>query len=268
MIKTEKFYVKSDALKVSGNIDRVRDLVISEVRNTEWAKISRKKAFKDAREAIESAHVDVDALTCKETLVLEVLGAEKSASFLKDRAEYQALKKEVEACVPLDQITSLCQTDRTWILLMAHIICPSVVLTKIFDEIDIASPVKNWYASGKGTGKLKDALLPVFCRLLGTEGDLFYGVKVRRTSFDDVDIRNFLAIFGGQAKRVETKEKDKDGKEIVKFSNQNWIDKSGNQKTQEAAFTTLLSVILDNPEKHVVLKPEPEKEEEVNAEEK
>ena len=45
-----------------------------------------------------------------------------------------------------------------------------------------------------------------------------------------------------------------------------WIDKSGNQKTQEAAFTTLLSVILDNPEKHVVIKPE--KEGEVNAEEK
>lgn len=268
MIKTEKFYVKSDALKVSENIDRVRDLVISEVRNTEFAKVSRKKAFKDAREAIESAHVDVDALTCKETIVLEVLGAEKGASFLKDRAEYQALKKEVEACVPLDQITSLCQTDRTWVLLMAHIICPSVVLTKIFDEIDVATPVKNWYASGKGANKLKEVLQPIFHRLLGTEGDLFYGIKVRKSSFDDVDIRNFLAIFGGQAKRIETKEKDKDGKEIVKFSNHNWIDKSGNQKTQEAAFTTLLSVILDNPEKHVVLKPEPEKEEEVNAEEK
>lgn len=43
MIKTEKFYVKSDALKENENIDRVRDLVISEVRNTEWAKISRKR---------------------------------------------------------------------------------------------------------------------------------------------------------------------------------------------------------------------------------
>ena len=256
MIKTEKFYVKSDALKVSENIDRVRDLVISEVRNTEFAKVSRKKAFKDAREAIESARVDVDALTCKETIVLEVLGAEKGASFLKDRAEYQALKKEVETCVPLDQITSLCQTDRTWVLLMAHIICPSVVLTKIFDEIDVATPVKSWYASGKGANKLKEVLQPIFHRLLGTEGDLFYGIKVRKSSF--------LAIFGGQAKRTETKEKDKDGKEIVKFSNHMWIDKSGNQKTQEAAFTTLLSVILDNPEKHVVIKPE--KEEEVSEE--
>ncbi len=73
----------------------------------------------------------------------------------------------------------------------------------------------------KGTGKLKDALLPVFCRLLGTEGDLFYGIKVRRTSFDDVDIRNFLAILAVRAKKPKPKEKDKDGKEIVKFSNHN-----------------------------------------------
>lgn len=65
-------------------------------------------------------------------------------------------------------------------------------------------------------------------------------------------------------KEPKQKKKDKDGKEIVKFSNHMWIDKSGNQKTQEAAFTTLLSVILDNPEKHVVIKPE--KEEEVSEE--
>lgn len=46
MIKNEKFYVKSDALKVASDITRVRDLVISEVRNTEFAKVSRKRHSK------------------------------------------------------------------------------------------------------------------------------------------------------------------------------------------------------------------------------
>lgn len=268
MLNSEKFYVKSDAMKDTEKIGYIRDLVISEIRNTEFANISRKKSFSDGRATIESAHTDVDALTCDTSVVLDVLGAEKGAGFIKDRAEYLALKKEVDSCLPFDTISSLCPTDRTHVLLLAHIIYPQVSLSKIFDDVDIETPVKNWYQSGKGLGKLKEVLLPVFCRLLGTEGDLFYGIKVRRSSFDDVDIRNFLANFGGQAKRQEIKTKDKEGKEVITFSNYNWIDKSSNKKTQEAAFTTLLSVILDNPEKHVVLKPEPEKEGEVNAEEK
>ena len=55
---------------------------------------------------------------------------------------------------------------------------------------------------------LKNNLMPVFNKLLGSEGDYFYGIKTRKSDFSDEDLRNFLASFGGTAKRAETKVKD------------------------------------------------------------
>ena len=140
-----------------------------------------------------SRHTLTLTLTCKETIVLEVLGAEKGASFLKDRAEYQALKKRSRhlCSAPIRSLAFARQTERgffLWRTLSARL----QFSPKFLMRSTLQLPVKSWYASGKGTGKLKDALLPVFCRLLGTEGDLFYGIKVRRTSLMMVDIGTSL----------------------------------------------------------------------------
>ena len=158
----------------------------------------------------------------------------------------------------MDKITSLCLTDRIHVTLMAHAIYKNVVLdADIFDTekggVDISKAIQAYY--NKGSMKdLKDALRPVFNKLLGSEGDYFYAIKTSRSDFEEKDLRNFLATFGGTAKRETTKK----GKDVV-FGSYNYIDKSGNKKVQLSAFTTLCAVVLDNAKKHSVIKPEEEK---------
>lgn len=254
MLKSEKMYVNTVALKNDENMDTIRDYVVSIIRHAELEKAQR-KISKD-RESIQTAKPGIDALTCDLAIAIEVLGQENAGTFIKDRAEYLALVEECNNCISLDGLTAYPESDVARLKIMAHMIYPAVNLEKVLENIDIATPIKTWYSKGQGQGKLKDLLAPVFTKLLGTEGELFYGIRVKRSQFDDEDIRQFISIFGGTAKRTETKTKDKDGKETVKFTNYSWVDKSGNKKLQYSALTTLLGVILDNPSKHVVIKPD------------
>ena len=254
MLKSEKMFINTVALKNNENMDTVRDYVVSIIRHAELEKAQR-KISKD-RESIQTVKPGLDALTCDLAVAIEVLGQENAGAFIKNRAEYLELVKECNNCVSLDGLTAYPESDVARLKIMAHMIYPAVNLEKVLENVDLATPIKTWYSKGQGQGKLKDLLAPVFTKLLGTEGDLFYGIRVKRSQFDDEDIRHFISIFGGTAKRTETKTKDKDGKETIKISNYNWVDKSGNKKLQYSAVTTLLAVILDNPSKHVVIKPD------------
>lgn len=266
MLKADKFVVKSDALKVETGFCMI-DYVRSLVRNTELTKAMDKKSFKDGKSAIESAHTDVDPMTCDEAIIYQVLKAD-GGQFIKDRAEVLALRSEVEDCIPIDKVTSLCPSDRVHVTLMAHEIYKTVQLdSDIFDiekgGIDISKPIKAYY--NKGSLKdLKNNLLPVFNKLLGSEGDYFYGIKTKKSSFENKDLRNFLASFGGTAKKSETKGKDKAGQDVKIYGDFNYIDKSENRKVQISAFTTLCAVVLDNASKHEVIKPEKATEESEN----
>lgn len=252
MIKTEKFYVQSNALK--DNTFSMLDYVIALVRNTELSRMQDKDTFKKGKSTIEKDHADIDVMTCEESVINISLGND-AGQFIKDRAEIKALQEECAKCLSMDKITSLCLTDRIHVTLMAHAIYKSVVLdADIFDTekggVDISKAIQAYY--NKGSMKdLKDALRPVFNKLLGSEGDYFYAIKTSRSDFEDKDLRNFLASFGGNAKRETTKK----GKDVV-FGNYNYVDKSGNKKVQLSAFTTLCAVVLDNAKKHSVIKPE------------
>ena len=258
MIKTEKFYVQSNALK--DNNFPMLDYVTALVRNTELSRMQDKNTFKKGKEKIEKDHADIDVMTCEESVINVSLGND-AGQFIKDRAEIKALQDECANCLPMDKITSLCLTDRVHVTLMAHTIYKNVILdSDIFDTekggIDISKAIQSYY--NKGSMKnLKDALRPVFNKLLGSEGDYFYAVKTSRSDFEEKDLRNFLASFGGTAKRETTKK----GKDVI-FGNYNYVDKSGNKKIQLSAFTTLCAVVLDNAKKHSVIKPEEEKQEE------
>ena len=252
MLKTEKFYVQSNALK--DTTFAMLDYVTALIRNTELSRMQYKDTFKKGKATIEKDHADIDVMTCEESIINVSLGND-AGQFIKDRAEIKALQEECAKCLPMDKITSLCLTDRIHVTLMAHAIYKSVVLdADIFDTekggVDISKAIQAYY--NKGSMKdLKDALRPVFNKLLGSEGDYFYAIKTSRADFDEKDLRNFLATFGGTAKRETTKK----GKDIV-FGNYNYVDKSGNKKVQLSAFTTLCAVVLDNAKKHSVIKPE------------
>lgn len=256
MLNSEKFYSKTNSLKDTtfDFAGHVRTLV----RNTELSRMQDKKSFKDGKKKLEDLHADIDVLTCDEKTINETLDVD-AGQFIKDRNEIVELNEEIKNLIPIDNVTALCPTDRVHITLMAHAIYKNVQLdADIFDTekggVDISKAVKAYY--NKGSMKdLKDALRPVFNKIIGSEGDHFYGIKTKKSDFTDKDLRNFLATFGGSAKREQSKSK-KDGVEVVKFSDFNYTDKSGNKKVQIAAFTTLCAVVLDNASKHEVIKPE------------
>ena len=258
MIKTNKFYVKSDAMKLDNcktTLD-VFGIVKSVVRHKELEVALEKKAIRDAKEVYEMAHPGKDVMTATEEDCRVSLGVD-FGEFWKARKEVEALTEECDNCLSLDNYTSLSNTDKVHIILMAHTIYNRVQLSAdIFDTgnggADISEPIKKFY-TGKGTIKaMKDLLRPVFYKLLGEEGQYFYGIKVKNSDFSDNDIKNFLANFGGMSKR-EIKGSEKKGYSYGVYT---WIDKSNDKKVQLKAFTDLCAVILDNSDKHTVVKPE------------
>lgn len=258
MLNSEKFFVRSNALKNADSFSML-DYVTSLVRNTELSRMQDKKSFKDGKETLEKDHPGIDIMTCDETLIYQSLKND-AGQFIKDRKEISDLTNECASCIPLENVTSLTITDRVHITLMAHAIYKNVLLdADIFDTekggVDISKSIKKYYTSGN-MKDLKDDLRPVFNKLLGTEGEHFYAVKTKKSDFTEKDLRNFVAAFGGVAKR----DSKKSGKEVV-FGNYDYIDKSANKKVQIAAFTTLCAVVLDNASKHEVVKPEETKAE-------
>lgn len=258
MLKSEKFYVKSDAMKLDNGKSAldIFEIVKSVVRHKELEVAIEKKAIRDAKEVYKMAHPGKDVMTASEEDCRIALGVD-FGEFWKARKEVEALTEECENCLPLDNYTSLSNTDKVHIVLIAHTIYNRVLLTSdIFDTekggANISEPIKKFY-TGKGTIKaMKDLLRPVFYKLLGEEGEYFYSIKVKNSDFSVTDIKHFLANFGGVPKR-EVKGSEKKGYSYGAYT---WIDKSNDKKVQLKAFTDLCAVILDNSDKHTVVKPE------------
>ena len=181
MLNSEKFYSKTNSLKDTtfDFAGHVRTLV----RNTELSRMQDKKSFKDGKKKLEDLHADIDVLTCDEKTINETLGVD-AGQFIKDRNEIVELNEEIKNLIPIDNVTALCPTDRVHITLMAHAIYKNVQLdADIFDTekggVDISKAVQAYY--NKGSMKdLKDALRPVFNKLIGSEGDHFYGIKTKK----------------------------------------------------------------------------------------
>lgn len=258
MIKTNKFYVKSDAMKLDNGKSTldVFGIIKSVVRHKELEVALEKKAIRNAKETYKSAHPGKDVMEATEEDCRIALGVD-FGEFWKARKEVEALTEECDNCLSMDLYTALPATDKVHITLIAHTIYNRVLLTSdIFDTekggANISDPINKFY-TGKGTIKaMKDLLRPVFYKLLGEEGEYFYSIKVKNSDFSDNDIKHFLANFGGVPKR-EVKGSEKKGYSYGAYT---WIDKSNDKKVQLKAFTDLCAVILDNSDKHTVVKPE------------
>lgn len=258
MLNTEKIYVRTYALK-DENFD-VYEHVKTLIRNTELKLIEEKIA--DAKHQIEEAHADINALTCDETLVRQVL-KENTDDFLKTRKELLALREECANCLPLDKVTSLSQTDRIHIILIAHTIYPKVVLDADFfdpekeNSVDFTKSINTYYKTGTINSELKSNMQACFSRLLGAEGEYFYGIKPKKSDFEKSDLIHFLSRFSARAKRTCTKDKQTKALTWGDYKYRTKTDK----KKQQTAFTEFCAVIVDNASKHIVVKPELDKNE-------
>lgn len=258
MLSTERIFVKEHMATLKDKDFHAYDYVKTLVRHKELEKALDKKSYKDGKKALEDAHPNINVLTCDKSIINTTLSVD-AGQFIKDREEVIALRAECDDCLPLDMVTSMCPVDRVHITLMAHAVYKSVLLDNdIFDiekgGVDIAPVIKKYFASGQLKG-VKDSLRPVFNKLLGSDGQYFYGIKTKKSDFEESDLRNFVSAFGASARR-ESKKVKKNGETITVYSDFNYVDKSDNKKLQVSAFTDLCTVVLDNAKKHTVITPE------------
>ena len=221
------------------------------VRQAEYEKAYA--SIKDTRETLESEHENINALTCDDEKIREyITDAIKAQEYLDARKEVIAILKERDSFgVTLEEYNALSSTDKIFITLQAHTAISSIKLdTTILNNIDIKTPVEKFYSKGSLKG-VKDIFKAIFNNCVGQEGELFYGVKLKKSDFADEDLRNCLAKFRGDAKRTRTK---KDDLEI--YGDYKWTKKDGNSKIQALAITNLFSVVLDRAKDYEVIKPE------------
>lgn len=198
MLELDNLLLNDRALK---NIDvsRVKRYVVSIIRHEELSKLINRTRFTDSKRIIFESHVNVDPMTCEKNILYPILRG-KAELFIKDREEVLKLYKICSGLPTIEEINELAVTDRVHIELLAHLFCKySILDNKIFDSkqdgIDIQFETITKMANK--ISRLKDILRPIFYRLVGREGNFFYGIKVRKSDFHDKDIRNFFVSLSG-----------------------------------------------------------------------
>ena len=212
MLNTEKIFVRSNCLKSADSSSfSVLDYVTCLIRHTESEKASNKASYKSGKEALEEAHADIDVLTATEDVVRPIL-KEDTDAWLKDRDEVVALKEAVRQCIPFERVTSLAPADLVHITLIAHTSYSGVLLNAdLFDPdkdgVDFSKAVNMFYQRGQVNSDVKDLLKKTLTKVLGSEGEYFYGVAPKKTDFDKEDVMHFLARFSKRASRSYSKNK-------------------------------------------------------------
>lgn len=193
MLKLDDFQVVDKALKESA-ASMVKKYVISLVRNTELHRILKKKSFREARTALDNAHVGIDIMTCEPNIVHQVL-RKKADQFIKARTEISCLYKICSELPGIHEIASLSISDRMHVFLLAYILKKDVVQNiDIFDnekdnmEMLFDKIINNCKRGLVGDKTVKPLLCSCFHRLLGSEGEYFYAIKIRRSDISKTNI--------------------------------------------------------------------------------
>jgi hypothetical protein len=260
MLDSKVFYVSDDSQKPS-TVEKfdLKAYASAYVRHTELrvAKAGVIK-FKDTIEKNFPGLNIYDAETCTADKVRPSLGLDTD-TFIKKRDEVLAIEKELETMVTLETINTLKPVDKVHVIVQAHTMNHKCVLEKELFDTDTNKNAVDLSTLGDALAQaysknskkpVKDILKSVFYKLVGDEGDIFYGVKIKNSNFSDYDINNFLATFAGKAKREKKKVKDTNTYEFGDFV---WDVKFSNYNTQVFALTQLLAVLISNVGKHVVV---------------
>lgn len=198
MIKLDGVVVENKALK-QGREPEVYEYVKTIVREEELLQAKEKKIFKDGKRKIQNDHaIIIDVMTADQDLIHTSLGKDTEA-FIKARQEVLDLQEEVKKCVPIQEVKKLSITDYVQILLMAHAIKRNIVLDqKLFElgKLDVINTIREASIDNIiKNKKVKDLLYSFFHKLIGSEGNYFYAVKVRRSDISDEDLKYLYMMF-------------------------------------------------------------------------
>ena len=193
MLKLDDFQVVDKALKESA-ASMVKKYVISLVRNTELHRILKKKSFREAKTDLYNAHVGIDIMTCESNIVHQVL-CKKADQFIKDRTEMSCLNKICSELPSIHEIASLNITDRMHIFLLTYMLKKDVLkninvfnLEKDNMEMLFGKIINKCKRGLVGDKTVKPLLCSCFHRLLGSEGEYFYAIKIRKSNISKTNI--------------------------------------------------------------------------------
>lgn len=95
MKNLDEIKIQDRALKREKNVE-VMQYVRAIIRNDELDKILKKRSFRDGQNELWNSHADIDAMTCDEDVVYQVLKA-KASQYIEDRKNVVLLKKYAES---------------------------------------------------------------------------------------------------------------------------------------------------------------------------
>lgn len=268
MLKSEVFTFKTVALNIElAKKDNflVMDAVKTVVRHAELKKAE--KTFSDLRSKFETVCPGVNALESDNTTVLEKMGID-AGDFIKQRDAVKDLKKEVDNCIPLENVTALPLTDRMHINLLAHQVYKPIMIDTFAPEFltderakKIADAIETFYKKGSGLKQFKEYLRPLIVELFNNNDcKYFYPVTCKRSFIDEWLLNHFVASFGGNAGRKTKTVTDNIGNKSTVYEDYNYILNT-TKAQQLASITDLCSVVLSNTKYHEVIKPTEKKEE-------
>lgn len=164
------------------------------IRNAELEKILKKRMFKDAQNELMNAHIGIDVMTCDEKTIYQVL-KRKAENYIEDRKQVIMLKKECQVLPSSNDIEALSLTDQIHLTLIAHTLCKTINLSEHLLEIaKIPLPLYEWPEKFRANSNGKKIINSCCYKMLKNEGNLFYGIKIRKGCLKEENIKYLLFL--------------------------------------------------------------------------
>lgn len=151
------------------------------------------------------AEIDV-----KELILVDGLEVQKFIETRKRMRELDGILDELAkqgfTKISYDALNS---TDKVFLTLQAHTSVKGIqidesVLTKSNGEkLDFEPLINKWIANGQKFADIRKALSAVFSKMVNSEGDLFYPIKIKKGDLPESDVRHFLGAFLGKTGRSD-----------------------------------------------------------------
>lgn len=196
MSMTKNFEINTLA---NSNFKGNKGVILAHVQSIVWreelAKVDKTLSTYDV--FVEDTVIVRDPKESKSDYMVRVIKHENNRKYTVEQyldavEEKQELEKALADVPTLEEYQALNQTDRLFLLLNARINSRAISLPSAFVPENIGSAIREYYAHGK-MSDVKNALKNTFNLVFNKDdGTLFYGIKLKKSDFDESDIRKFL----------------------------------------------------------------------------